>query len=188
MAKPSPKGSSVQLVPRTRDARNAGVPAFGRKSRTVVTRCFPRSQLASGCWRYHQSASDTASVPRSRVVVSNALSGPGPVPPEVLFAVLAFNLFWFAGEALRAAVYPIDDEAALARTLHWPSWWHPLCVVLAFTSYLLGVRLLMPVFRSVAGDNPRTSVLSRVLSMYLGQPLPSLSKAPFLRPVTFPVR
>lgn len=83
-------------------------------------------------------------------------------------AVLAFNLFWFAGEAFRSLVYAMDDEAAIARTLQWPPWWRILCGLLSVSLYWLTTRLLVPIFRSVGGDTPGTRIVSRISLMYLG--------------------
>ena len=46
-------------------------------------------------------------------------------------ALCAFNIFWFAGEALRSSLTTIDDEAALARDLDWPTWWRGACLASA---------------------------------------------------------
>ena len=67
-------------------------------------------------------------------------------------ALCAFNIFWFAGEALRSSLTTIDDEAALARDLDWPAWWRGACLVSALAIYAAGVwRLVDPVRRFALG-------------------------------------
>jgi hypothetical protein len=71
-----------------------------------------------------------------------------PALKVFFLALLAFNAFWFAGEALRSSLTHEDDEWALALRLGWPSWWRPACLAFAVAIYAVAVRRLVGPLRA----------------------------------------
>jgi lysylphosphatidylglycerol synthetase-like protein (DUF2156 family) len=77
-------------------------------------------------------------------------AGRWPALRLFFLALAVFNTFWFAGEALRSSLSPLDDEAALARTLDWPPAWRPICFITALVLYWLGVASFVEPLREEA--------------------------------------